>query len=742
MQQISLRNVKQNNLQIDRLQIPLEQLILFVGPSGSGKSSLAIDTILAEGQRRCIEALRSSIQLDDKRPSRPKVEAIEGLPPTFGMRQDIGVKFHSHTNISDVMGVQSLFEHLFLQHGVLHCPHTDQPLPTYSANDATTYLLDHHQGFACYIVANIPIFTQYQEIIHELMRNGHSRIQYDDAFYLIEEAPTKPPTKLGIVIDRLKIRDNNRDRIHEAIRRCLTSHTQQAEVIIQAKGAPSQTFIFSKLPIDAQGNIYALPTREHLQSRSSSGSCVHCHGTGEAPHKQTGIISCEFCKATGLGEYASILKVDGTSFQAIMRKDPSSILRWLEDIPYDTGETTELQKTLALLGKVQIKNPLCQKMNTLSTGERSRIRTCSVLNQELGQCLYVLDEPSLGLDDTQVQHLIDLLREYLAHKQSFIVVDHHPLFQDHADCLFHFGPGSGVQGGTILDYPPNSTTIDPSEFVPKSFSSSFVIPTSKFVVHQGAIHMIAGASGTGKTTLLHQLHQYTKAHRLEKSLLLSHLGSLGNKRSTLVTIINMWSEIRNLMASTTSAKLHRLTAADFSFNRKGGRCDTCHGLGSIPFHVPPLPPTEVTCDTCRGKRFLDNTLKATYRDHDISDILNLSIDEALKLFANQPSIFRQCQALQMVGLGYLTLGQTSPTLSGGEHRRIQLAQILAPCLKPEYAREPMIVFLDDPTAALHASDARRLQRVFLNLRQEDITIIMTSNNTQMLEVADFITRLS
>ena len=424
-----------------------------------------------------------------------------------------------------------------------------------------------------------------------------------------------------------------------------------------------------------------------------------------------------------------------------MMHSATSLLQWIEDQLFTGGEIDELKKTLRTLKEIGLDNPMYQKMNSLSTGERSRARICSVITQDLGNCLYILDEPSLGLDPENVQKVINLLKSKVDQGQSFIVVDHHPLFHSSFNNVFHFGPGAGIHGGQILPAPLSYELLDPSEFRAKKFTSMNV-PNAIVPLYDGAMHVISGPSGCGKTRHLQRLYTQLTETRSERILLLSSLGSLGNKRSTLVTISGMWSEIRTLMASTKSAKINRLTASDFSFNRKGGRCEVCLGLGSIPHHVAPLPPTEVQCPECLGKRFSTRTLQATYRDHTISQILNLTVDEALKIFEHQPVLHRQCMALQMVGLGYLTLGQTSPTLSGGEHRRIHLAQVLAPCLKPDYIRDPLIVLMDDPTAALHASDAVKLQRCLLNFRQKGITMILTSNNPQLLDIADFITTLS
>ena len=737
MQQITLCNVHQNNLNIDNISVPLNTVAVFRGPSGSGKSSLAIDTILAEGQRRCVEALRSSIRLDEKRLPRPKAERIDGLPPTFGMKQDLGEKYDKHATLGDLFGLQVLLEHLYLKHGELHCPNTGDVMEVFSPQKAAATLLNQHDGLACYIVSSIECSSDtYKPILEELSRNGHTRIQYNEEFVLLEEAPNDPPKLFGVVLDRLKLREKNRDRLQEAIKRGLSSHHQQVNAIILSKSKGSITQTFSAVPRSQTGRRYHPPTWQHLQSKTPLGCCPQCKGLGRFETNNSEIDVCTVCNGAGLGQYATMLKIHGTSFQDVMLFSPTDILTWLKAERFTGGEANEIQRTLTTIIRLNLHKPLSQKINNCSTGERSRARICSVINQDLGQCLYILDEPSLGLDNHNVNNVIALLKDKVAEGQSFIVVDHHPLFATSFDTVFHFGPGSGIFGGQILTTPPEYDLLDQSEFEPRKFSKLMCSSGTLPELYQGAIHVISGPSGCGKSRLLENLHSHLTNSRDERILFLQSLGSLGNKRSTLVTISGMWSEIRALMASTKSAKLNRLKAADFSFNRKGGRCETCLGLGSIPHHVPPLPPTEIECSSCMGKRFSEQTLLAHYRDKTISQILNLSVDEALKLFEHQPNLHTQCLALQMVGLGYLTLGQTSPTLSGGEHRRIQLAQVLSPCLKPDYKREPLIVLMDDPSAALHASDAVKLQRCLLNFRRKGITMIATSNNQQLIDIAD------
>ena len=244
-----------------------------------------------------------------------------------------------------------------------------------------------------------------------------------------------------------------------------------------------------------------------------------------------------------------------------------------------------------------------------------------------------------------------------------------------------------------------------------------------------------GASGSGKTVLLRELASesqkyFTNIYHLEK------LASQGNKRSCVATLCNLWSPIRELLAKTTEAKLQGLKASQFSFNRKGGRCEHCKGLGTIPFFLPPLPPSEIICPDCRGRRFDSLILGVRFNSYNAHQILELSIESATKLFEFSPILAPKLKALNMIGLGYLSLGQGSNSLSGGEHRRIQLAAILEKCLSLDADLPQTVVLLDDPTAALHPQDAVLLQDCFLELRRAQLTMILSSHNPQMITLAD------
>ena len=730
---ITIYDAKERNLQISKLELPLHKLLLFEGPSGSGKSSLGIETILAEGQRRCFEALQSALPLASLSPPRPNVGTIEGLPPCFGMKQDISLPFPKTYSLGDLLGIQTLLEQLFLSIGQLHCPKTQEPLSYYSTKEAIVHLFEMYSNQACTLLHLIPVKAKtYKGILDELKRNGIARICYEkEAQYhtvLLEDAPTQIPSRFFMVLDRVKVRDASKERLQEAFTKGYQTKEKRVFALIAGNLLP-----FSRDPYSPTlDQFFEPPRRELIQSKNPHGACPKCQGQGELA-----LEFCSICKKTGLSEYSSLLRVQGLSFKDCLCLPPQELHDWLDSIPTHAFLCEDLQARLTEILDLGLELPLQRRIRTLSTGERSRARLASVLSNHLGETLYILDEPSLGLDASQVQQVITKLRQKLTERHSFIVIDHHPLFSEQADQCFYFGPGSGKHGGKICTEPPSSLKIEVDE---KIFPKSQIIKKANMKIKLGGINIITGPSGIGKTRLLYELNEamlldFTAIHLLDK------LAVQANKRSCVATICELWTPIRTLLTTTKQAKIHGFSASQFSFNRRGGRCESCQGLGIIPFYLPPLPPSESLCPECHGRRFHALILNVQYRAQNAYQILESTIEDAQKTFEFHPVLANRLKALNLLGLGYLKLGQATPSLSGGEHRRIQLAKILEPCLHREAELSNTLLLLDDPTAALHPADAYRIQSCLLELRKAETTVVMTSQNQQMLAIADSIVRL-
>jgi excinuclease ABC subunit A len=727
MKQVSIKNAHQNNLRIQSLDIPLNKLVLFSGPSGSGKSSLAIETILQEGQRRCFNALKASFPLYHQSPRKPNVDSIDNLPPTFGMKQDIGITFNKFESVSSMIAVDDLLEQLFMQYGTLHCPKTNVIMPYFTSVEVVDNLFDKYLHSRIAVLCPVSYTTRsYKDVLVEIQTIGIARVVYDDKMMLIEELPESPPKKLLLVLDRLKVNRNNRIRCLQSINQAYRSRHKQ--VIIQIG---EEQLHYYKHPFStSKQEFIPIPTTETLSRDHSLGACKKCAGLGEAPPR----ITCLYCLGTGLSDASDHLYLDNISYRKLMQLPIEEVAKTIQSLKTHPTLQNEIIRRINLLIEVGLGTlSLSRRIITLSTGERSRTRLISVLCNQLGQALYILDEPSLGLSSNEVSLIIKLMKKYIQNQQSFIIVDHHPLFQKYCDLNIIFGPGSGKLGGSIGNKAIPNTTLTKDE---KTFRDHINLTSPlKGMILTGGINVYSGPSGSGKSTLLELMPDALTKH-FTTIYALNQKSRSGNKRSCLATISKLWGPIRTLLANTKQAKMQGLNPGHFSFNRSGGRCEHCYGLGATQVQMPPLPPAEIKCTTCGGLRFSEDILTVTYRNNTITDILDKSVDENLQLFANHPVLFHRLKAMSQVGIGYLKLGQSTPSLSGGENRRIQIAHILEQCYQVNTDLPSTVLIIDDPTAALHSTDASCIQQCLLELRKQDVTIVIASQNKQMIDIAD------
>jgi excinuclease ABC subunit A len=397
--------------------------------------------------------------------------------------------------------------------------------------------------------------------------------------------------------------------------------------------------------------------------------------------------------------------------------------------------------------------------------------------------LYVLDEPTIGLHPKDNERLVATLKELRDRGNTVVVVEHDAEMMRAADYIVDLGPRAGREGGEVVYQGPfenlesaNSLTADyiygrknvvdeASRGIssPKAFEKFLVVHgakehnlrnvTAHFPV--GAFTVVTGVSGSGKSTLVREtLHRalmkkfygsklvpgkhskITGAENFDKIIEIDQSPIGRTPRSNPATYVGFFSEIRELFAKTESARARGYAAGRFSFNVKGGRCEVCGGDGVRKLEMSFLPDVYVTCEQCGGKRFNSETLEVTYAGKSISDVLEMTVDEALKFFANIPSLSRKLSLLSEVGLGYIALGQSATTLSGGEAQRIKLATELS-----KRSTGKTLYLLDEPTTGLHFDDVAKLMRILLRLREQGNSIIVIEHNTDVMKLADWIVDL-
>ena len=450
-----------------------------------------------------------------------------------------------------------------------------------------------------------------------------------------------------------------------------------------------------------------------------------------------------------------------------------------EDQPIAEPIVSEIVSRLAFLDKVGLDYlTLDRPADTLSGGELQRVRLASGLGSGLVGVCYVLDEPSIGLHPRDNCRLIDAVRNLQRLGNTVVVVEHDEAIMQRADWLIDLGPGAGRHGGQVVSQgTPEQVAADPNSVTGRYLSGNLEIPVpqrrrkvakTRSIVIEGvrtnnlknvtawfplsALVCVTGVSGSGKSSLLNETlaralirrmggmapkpgpHDSLRGtSRIDKVVVIDQSPIGRTPRSNPATFAGVFDEIRKVFANTRDAKRHGYKVGRFSFNVKGGRCEECQGQGQQKIEMNFLPDLYVTCPTCEGKRFNRQTLEIRYRDKSIADVLDMRVDDAVGFFENFPAIARLLKSLQEVGLGYVTLGQSSTTLSGGEAQRIKLATELS-----RVDTGNTLYILDEPTTGLHFDDIRKLLDVLGRLVDLGNTVIVIEHNLDVIKSADWI----
>lgn len=497
---------------------------------------------------------------------------------------------------------------------------------------------------------------------------------------------------------------------------------------------------------------------------------------------------CDSCKSLRLREESRHVFIADQSLSDLCRHSVREIADFFEDL---TGEISGEEKVIGgeLLKEVRARLrfltnvgldylSLNRKGPTLSGGESQRIRLASQLGSELSGVVYVLDEPSIGLHARDALKLVDTLHTLRDQGNSVIVVEHDRDTIEAADWVVDFGPGAGRNGGEVtaagspedLAKDPNSLTgrylrdeleievpkkrrkIDKKRAIKIKGARENNLKNVSVSFPLGAFVCVTGVSGAGKSTLVNQILLPEAARKLNKATRLGgeHDSITGfeyldkviaidqqpigrTPRSNPATYVKLWDQVRAFYAELPESKAFGFKQGRFSFNVKGGRCESCQGSGVKKVEMHFLPDVFVTCSECQGRRFNDATLRVKYQGRSIADILDLSVEEASELFRNHPKIHNMLKTLQDVGLGYMAVGQRSPTLSGGEAQRIKLAKELG-----RRSTGKTLYILDEPSTGLHFDDIRKLLQVLGRLVDAGNTIIVIEHNMDIIKTADWI----
>ena len=805
---IKIVGARAHNLKNINLNIPRDKLVVLTGLSGSGKSSLAFDTIYAEGQRRYVESLsayaRQFLGIMDK----PDVDQIEGLSPAISIDQ----KTTSHNPRSTVGTVTEIYDYLrllFARIGHPHCPKCGKPIQSQSVDQIVEQILKLPEKTKFNIMAQVirDKKGEHKSLLQNIKDDGYVRVRIDGKMYSLDEdiklAKTRKHT-IEIIIDRLIIREGIRARLADSLETALK--LGDGVVYVQIVD-DERTLMFSEKFACVDCGI-SLPdiTPRLFSFNSPYGACPDCTGLGRrmtfdtsqihgmyewmyAIYKfkmeEEGTEVCPTCHGMRLKPEALAVTVNDKNIYDVTALTIRDCYDFFNNLDLTAKEAKiadqvikEIKARLKFLLDVGLDYlTLSRSSGSLSGGEAQRIRLATQIGSGLMGVLYILDEPSIGLHQRDNQKLLATLKRLRDLGNTLLVVEHDEETMLAADQIIDIGIGAGEHGGRVVAQGTAQEIMQVEESITGQYLShkkEIAIPESrrqgngKYIevigaaehnlkgidvkIPLGTLTLVTGVSGSGKSTLVNEILYKGLAKELHKAKVVpgkhKSINGLENidkvinidqqpigrtPRSNPATYTGVFDIIRQLFAQTKTAKTRGYTNGRFSFNVKGGRCETCGGAGILQIEMNFLSDVYVQCEVCRGRRYNRETLEVYYKDKNIYDVLEMTIDEAIEHFANVPRLVKKLQTISDVGLGYIKLGQPATTLSGGEAQRVKLATELS-----RQSTGKTLYILDEPTTGLHAADIDRLLKILQRLVDGGDTVIVIEHNLDVIKTADYI----
>jgi excinuclease ABC subunit A len=794
MDYIVIRGARQHNLKNINVAIPRNRFIVITGVSGSGKSTLAFDTIFAEGQRRYLEALSTRTRQFLQRLDAPKVDAVEGLSPAIAVGQAT-LSPNPRSTVGTLTEINDFLRLIYAYLGVCHCPTCGSPVRAYTIPQMVQEVTDlFPTGSRLLILGPIGVLGEGElpKTLNKIRRDGFARVRLEDRIYDLDPPPLIPRRShypIEIVVDRLIVGPDKVKRLADALE--LASKIGRGLVGVSPAAGEQKRFS-ETLNCLSCGLQMPEPAPSLFSFNHPLGACPFCKGLGALPDHGSDSFSdmslCPHCKGTRLNDVARSVRLGDLPIQEVCRLPISALGRWFHDLPLTPAQRSIAEAPIAeILQRLKSLNELGlgyltleRSANTLSGGETQRLRLAHHISTPLSGVLYVLDEPSIGLHPRDHQRLLAILQQLRNKGNTLIVVEHDRETIRQADFVVDMGPGAGVHGGEVVFAgSPAALIIHPTSLTGFYLSGqkSIATPKRRAIFSQGSITVcganghnlkgitvsfplacvtcVTGVSGSGKTTLvMHTLYRTLMRHlyhskiqpapcdRLEnpnafRKVILVDQAPLGrSSHSTPATYSGAFSAIRELFAQLPEARARGYGSKRFSFNVKGGRCESCKGEGVRNIDMFFLPDIALTCSDCEGRRYHRETLQIYFKGHSIADILEMTVTEAFGLFGNIPAIAHKLRVLIEVGLGYLHLGQSATTLSGGEAQRVKLALELS-----RKSSGVSLYILDEPTTGLHFDDIQRLLHVLQRLVDQGHTVIMIEHHPDVIKTADYVVDL-
>ena len=713
---ITIRGAYENNLKHVSLQIPKYKITAFTGVSGSGKSSLVLDTIAAKSRRELNDTFPTFVQQYLPKYGRPHVESIDGLPIAIVIDQRKPAQ-NSRSTVGTYTDIYALMRLLFSRVG--------QPFVGYS----DTFSFNHPQGSCprCSGLGEIRELDIHklvdfdkslndEDTIHYIAfhRGGWRWIRYAHSglFDLDKKIRDYSPEELDLFLNSPQIKLKNPP--------ANWPRTAKYEGLIPR--------MYRSIINSEEGLLHSAVLNPMLRM----GTCPDCHGTRLNPK----VLSC---------------RIEGVNIAEACHMSIARLNRWIHSLqnPLAVDMKAAIGQRLDALEEIGLGYlSLDRGVGTLSGGEAQRCKIAKYINSSLSDVLYILDEPSVGLHDHDIRLMKNSVCKLRDHGNTVILVEHHREMIRIADHIVEMGPGAGSAGGEVLyegnyegllrsntatgrlideHIPLNPSPRTPSGHIAIEHATLHNLKDLSLELPLGVLGVVCGVAGSGKSSLMAELMAQVKDTADMPPVIYISQKDIGTSlRSTPATYMDVAPDLRRLFARANKVKEEY-----FTFNGRGA-CPVCGGKGVIVSEMAFMDNIETTCEACGGLRYSPQALTYRYRDLNIAEVMDLAVDSACTLFADTP-IAAKLQPLSDVGLGYLHLNQSLSTLSGGELQRLKLAS--------QIGTGHALFIIDEPTDGLHTKDIRHIMQLFNRMVDAGNTIYLIEHNTDIIRAADYIVEL-
>lgn len=740
MEKIIIKDAYENNLKHLNLEIPLDKFTCVTGCSGCGKSSLVFDTIYAESQRAFLEGMAGNIY-GQKLMNKPQVGSIENLRPALNISQNY-YNVNPRSTIGTTTEISYYLRSLF---AIINSDQTSKVSEKLFSSNNPKSFCPHCAGLGVETVVSESLLIPDRDVT---LRDG--------AILYFKGSPESKEQKYlealcehyGIDINK-KISQLSNDELHQLL---------YADDKIRCKLAYKESSRRKQHYVTLRGAVPA------ILERTSGGDPSVSSGVYSKYMEE---IPCHVCGGAKLRKEVLEYKIGGLNYDDIESMELTMLYSWMRKFSDDRISLSKKELIGPLINSILCKLKALMQLDvgylclnrpipTLSSGERQRVRIATQLTCSLKGLIYILDEPCKGLNYRDITKIVKATRDLVHRGNTVIAIEHNKQYIASSDCIVELGPVGGPNGGYLISQsssPQNTEhrlsfkqTLKAQDFFEVNNINFRNIHGQNARFPIGGITCVTGVSGSGKSTLVSvvakcfsrksdKIYGTVQGGKNIRRVIQVDQAPIGKTpRSTIVSYLEIFDEIRTLFSKTDTAKQMKIGASSFSMNVKGGRCECCQGTGLQKIEFNYLPNSYITCPECGGKRFNERVLSVKYRGKTIQDILEMPIADIIDVFNGTKKVHPALNSMIELGLGYLKLGQMSMNLSGGEAQRVKLAKALS-----SSSNGRNLYILDEPTSGLNDADIDKFIRVLSSLQQNRETLIIIEHNVKFITlVADYI----